>query len=367
MRIGTVRIKSYEKGLYFRNGEMTKILGAGRHWFLNPFASKRLDVVSQRNPWLFHNDLDVIIKSGLLKNEAAVIDLKDKERALVWIDGRFADVLPPGQYVLWNKVREIRVEIIDASDVQFEHKSIDAIMNSGNVSKVIEEISVDEGFVGLYFLDGKYVETLNSGRYLFWRNAGKVKVVTQDVREQMIDVNGQDIMTADKVSLRVNAVITYQIKDPLKAYTQIGDAYQALYREGQLALRAVIGTRKLDTVLSEKDIVSEELKKSIQSKASDFGVGILSLGIRDVILPGDMKELFTRVTEAQKAAEANLISRREEVAAMRSQANTAKMLENNPTLMKLRELEVLEKVAEHSKLNVVLGEQGLTDRVVNLL
>jgi hypothetical protein len=73
------------------------------------------------------------------------------------------------------------------------------------------------------------------------------------------------------------------------------------------------------------------------------------------------------VTEARKAAEANLITRREEIAAMRSQANTARILESNPTLMRLRELEVLEKVAGKAKLSVVLGEKGLTDRVVKLL
>ncbi len=93
----------------------------------------------------------------------------------------------------------------------------------------------------------------------------------------------------------------------------------------------------------------------------------MSIGIRDIILPGDMKELLNRVTEAKKAAEANLISRREETAAMRSQANTAKLLESSPVLMRLRELEVLEKIATHSKLSVVLGEKGLTDQVVNLL
>jgi regulator of protease activity HflC (stomatin/prohibitin superfamily) len=90
-------------------------------------------------------------------------------------------------------------------------------------------------------------------------------------------------------------------------------------------------------------------------------------GIRDVILPGDMKDLMNKVTEAKKAAEANLIARREETAAMRSQANTAKLLEGSPTLMRLRELEVLEKVATSGKLNVVLGEKGLAERVVNLL
>jgi hypothetical protein len=80
-----------------------------------------------------------------------------------------------------------------------------------------------------------------------------------------------------------------------------------------------------------------------------------------------MKELMNKVTEAKKAAEANLIARREETAAMRSQANTAKLLSDNPTLMRLRELEVLEKVAASANLKVVLGEKGLADRVVNLL
>jgi hypothetical protein len=91
------------------------------------------------------------------------------------------------------------------------------------------------------------------------------------------------------------------------------------------------------------------------------------VGVRDVILPGDMKDLMNKVTEAKKAAEANLIARREETAAMRSQANTARLLAENPTLMRLRELEVLERVAASGKLNVVLGEKGLADRVVNLL
>ena len=89
---------------------------------------------------------------------------------------------------------------------------------------------------------------------------------------------------------------------------------------------------------------------------------IVSVGIRDVILPGDMKDLMNKVTEAKKAAEANLIARREETAAMRSQVNTAKLLADNPALLRLRELEVLEKIATAGKMNIVLGEKGLADR-----
>ena len=110
-------------------------------------------------------------------------------------------------------------------------------------------------------------------------------------------------------------------------------------------------------------------RRTRRSTAKHFalGVEIVSAGVRDVILPGDMKDLMNRVTEARKAAEANLISRREETAAMRSQANTAKLLADNPVLMRLRELEVLERVAAAGKLNIVLGEKGLAEKVVNLL
>ena len=80
-----------------------------------------------------------------------------------------------------------------------------------------------------------------------------------------------------------------------------------------------------------------------------------------------MKELMNKVTEARKAAEANLITRREETAALRSQANTAKLLPDNPTLMRLRELEILEEVVNCGKLSVVLGEKGLADRIMNMI
>jgi regulator of protease activity HflC (stomatin/prohibitin superfamily) len=142
---------------------------------------------------------------------------------------------------------------------------------------------------------------------------------------------------------------------------------QALYRETQLVLRAVVGARELDAFLTEKDAVATEVEESVRRRAGELGLEIASVGIRDVILPGDMKDLMNKVTEARKAAEANLIVRREETAAIRSQANTARLLAESPTLMRLRELEVLERVAAAGKLNIVVGEKGLTDKVINLI
>jgi regulator of protease activity HflC (stomatin/prohibitin superfamily) len=261
----------------------------------------------------------------------------------------------------------VKVEVVDASDVRFNHKDLNIIVKSEAVEKELNISNVEQGFAGVYFKDGAYVETCGPGQYMFWKNMGKVKFYHVDMRETVLDVSGQEIMTSDKVTLRMNAVITYRVVDALKSVSVVDDSKQAVYREAQLALRAVIGTFDLDKLLSDKEKVAKDLEDTVKDRAAEFGIEVLALGIRDVILPGEMKNLMNKVIEAKKAADANLIMRREETSAMRSQANTAKLLDNNPTLMRLRELDVLEKVAGNSKLNVVLGEKGLADRIVNLL
>lgn len=363
----TVKIASYEMGLYFRHGEFKSLLGRGRHWIFDPLLKARVHVVSQRDPWLVHDKLDVIVKSGALKDRAVVLDLKDRQRALVWIDGRFSHVLSPGLYAYWTGFRDVTVEIVDARNVRFVHQDLHVIARSPSIDRVLEVLTVEQGHAGVLYVDGVYVETLSPGRHAFWKNVAKVALVQVDLREAMHDVAGQEIMTADKVTLRLNAAVTYRVADAVKAVGITDDARQALYREAQMALRAVIGARELDSFLTAKDGVAQELEELLRPRAAALGFELIAVGIRDVILPGEMKTLLNRVTEAKKAAEANLIVRREETAAMRSQANTAKLLEDNPTLMRLRELEILEKVAASSKLNVVLGEKGLADRVVNLL
>jgi regulator of protease activity HflC (stomatin/prohibitin superfamily) len=342
-------------------------LAAGRHWFVDPLGKVRVEVVSQRDPWLVHEKLDVIVRSGALVERAVVLDLKDHERALVWIDGRFSHVLPPGLYAYWTGQRKVKAEVVDARLVRFMHQDLPVIARASLADRVLEIGTVEPHHLGVLFVDGDYVATLPPGRYAFWKNVAQVKFVQQDMREATIDVTGQDIMTADKVTLRMNAVATYRVVDARAAVSVVEDVRQALYREAQLSLRAVVGARELDTFLTDKDAVAGELADVVRPRAKALGLELISVGIRDVILPGEMKELLNKVTEAKKAAEANLIARREETAAMRSQANTAKLLQESPTLLRLRELETLEKVAAHAKLTVVLGDKGLADRIVNLL
>jgi regulator of protease activity HflC (stomatin/prohibitin superfamily) len=367
MVIRRIKINEFEIGLYFREGDFQGLLEAGTHWFFDPLDRVRVEVVSQRAPWLLHDKLDVIVKSGVLEDRAKVVDLKDYERALVWIDGRFSHVLPPGLSAFWTTFRDVKVEVVDARALRFVHGDLPVILKSQLVERALECVIVPAGHVGVWFRDGNFVESFAPGRYAFWKNLAEVKVLLVDTRESILDVAGQEIMTADKVTLRLNALVTYRVSDARLALTVVDEYKQTLYRETQLVLRALVGGRELDGFLTDKDGVIQELEQGVRKRAAAFGLEIVTAGIRDVILPGEMKDLLNKVTEAKKAAEANLIARREETAAMRSQANTAKLLQDNPTLMRLRELEVLEKVAGQAKLTVVLGDKGLTDKVVNVL
>ena len=228
-------------------------------------------------------------------------------------------------------------------------------------------VHVEAGHAGLWFRDGAYQATLSPGTYAFWKNVGTLKHYDVDLKEQTLDISGQEIMTSDKVTLRLNALIAWRVVDPLRSVMEVDGASQALYRAMQLALREAVGAKELDVLLVGKEALARELAGRLAPRAAELGLTIVSAGVRDLILPGDMKDLMNKVTEAKKAAEASLITRREETASMRMQANTAKILESSPTLMKLKELEVLEKVAGKANLTVVLGDEGLTSRVVKML
>jgi regulator of protease activity HflC (stomatin/prohibitin superfamily) len=169
------------------------------------------------------------------------------------------------------------------------------------------------------------------------------------------------------VSVRVNLVVTWQVADAVRAATASADPAQALYREAQLALRAAIGTRTLDALLADKESVGGEVRESLSGRVSDLGIVVRSVGLRDLILPGDMKALLNQVVAATKEAEANLIKRREETASVRSQANTAKLLADNPQLARLKELELLKDVLAGARTTFVFGNGDIADQVRSLV
>lgn len=362
-----IKIRKYERGLLFRDRVFRRVLHPGRHFVIDPLFRVGVNVVSVRDAWLDHDELDVIVRSGELGNEVRVLDLRDNERALVWIDGRFEGVFGPGLRALWTVFHDVKVEVVDVAERRLDHRELAVILAQPSSSALLASYRIAENHAGVLSVDGRHQGILEPGIHAFWRGTGDIRVDGVDLREQVLDIGGQELMTADKVSLRLNAVVAFRVVDPLRAVNATESFSQALYRDAQLALRAVIGARELDAFLTDREGVAGELERLAAGAASELGLEVVSVGIRDVILPGEMKAILNRVTEAAKAAEADLITRREETAAMRSQANTARIFESNPALMRLRELEVLEKVADKADLHVLLGEKGLADRIMKLV
>jgi regulator of protease activity HflC (stomatin/prohibitin superfamily) len=361
------KVARYERAFLFRERDFVRMLPPGRYLYFDPLFRLRVELEDVSGPRIETERLEVIVKSGALSEEAVVVDLADGKRALVFVDGRLERVLVPGLYAFWKVLRDVRVEVLDAMRVRVETPALAKLLTLPGAAALVDLVDVDAGALGLYFLNGVFQEALPSGRYAFWKGEGRVEVRRIDLREQVLDVSGQEIMTADKVTLRLNAVLSYRVEDAVKCVVTTADCVQAVYREIQLALRAVVGTRTLDALLNEKDKVVSELESLVKPRLAEIGLAPVAVGIRDLILPGEMKDLLNKVTEAQKAAEANLVTRREEVAALRSQLNAARLIESSPTLMRLRELEVLEKITGKAKLSVVLGDGGLADKVVKLL
>ncbi|MGL5631147.1 MAG: slipin family protein, partial [Azovibrio sp.] len=153
----------------------------------------------------------------------------------------------------------------------------------------------------------------------------------------------------------------------LLAHEKLAKPVEHLYRELQFGLRAAVGTRSLDELLENKQVIDEVVMTHLGSRLQGFGVEVGSVGVRDIVLPGEMKTILAQVVEAGKAAEANVIRRREETSATRSLLNTAKVMEDNPVALRLKELETLERVAERiDRISVFGGLDQVLSGLVNI-
>jgi regulator of protease activity HflC (stomatin/prohibitin superfamily) len=232
------------------------------------------------------------------------------------------------------------------------------------LANVVGVAEVPDTAVGLLIVDGELRQVLKPGATAYWKYQRNVKVEIVDTRVTAMEVAGQEILTRDKVSLRVNLTALWQVTDAVKARASVSNAVDFIYKELQFALREAVGMRTLDELLADKGAIDREVAASaVKLEAS--GVAVRSVGVKDVILPGEMKTILNQVVEAEKVAQANLIRRREETAATRSLLNTARLMEENPTLLRLKELETLEKVTEKvGSLTVYDGLEGVLKNMV---
>lgn len=366
-----VVIGDAERGLVYRNRRFERVLAPGVYRL---FAWRdKLEVVVHdiRKPEYAGNDVDALIAAlGARLGETFVLaDIGMDEVGLVSKNGRLEDVLAPGvRQLYWRGLVQVDVETVSlAEGLRVTPEVARRLRQLGALARVAVVLEVPAESAGLVFVDNMLVQVLGAGSYAFWNFRKNVAVETIELRVQSMEVSGQELLTRDKVSLRVNLAASVRVTDPVAARTQVAKYGDYVYRELQYGLRKAVAARTLDELLGDKATLDAEIFAYVRGRVEALGIEVLGVGVKDVILPGEMREILNAVVQAEKLAQANVIRRREEANATRSLLNTAKLIDESPVLMRLKELEALEKVTEKiDRLTVFGGLDGVVRQLVTM-
>jgi SPFH domain / Band 7 family len=356
-----VRIKENEVGLALKNDSFVKILPVGTAWF---WGNETVEVYKKGEAFDKIKKHDYLLQNQEIVDALNIVEVGDNELVLKYIDNRFETVLITGKYAFWKGVSKNTFIKVDLGTIE-----IDSEIDTNVLSKIplyVRNYTVESYEKGLLFVDGKFTRELSAGTYYWWKNNISIHVAKVDTRTLQMEISGQEILTKDKAGVRLNFQAQYKVSDIKVTLLENKEYEKQLYVLMQLALREYVGTYTLDELLDKKSDVSNEIFKSVSEKAKKLGVEILDGGIKDIILPGDMKDIMNQVLVAEKKAQANIIMRREETASMRSMLNTAKLMEDNEMLFRLKEMEYVEKIAENINTISVTGGGQIFDQLKQL-
>ena len=372
--IKKISVRKDQLALLSRNGDYYKVLHAGEHiltWFTTPEVllitldgSEVPDVLA---------DYLRRFQPDWVERYCVVADLSETEAGALYMDGILQEILPPStRRLYWRVEDDLTLVRMNTQQVQVQTEVMNAVLQPRRKGAVkgrdaILTVQVPAWHVGVLKIDGETQALLPPGLTAYWKINHLVDAEVVDTRLQVLEVSGQEILTKDKVNLRINLAANWRYSDVLLAFSQLTKSIDHLYRELQFALREAVGTRTLDELLEDKQVIDDVVSEQVKSRMLPFGMEIASLGVKDIVLPGDMKNILAQLVEAEKSAQANVIRRREETAATRSLLNTAKVMENNPVALRLKELETLERVAERiDNISVFGGLDQVLHGLVNI-
>ncbi len=355
-----VKINTYQAGLVFKNDVYQRALTEGSYWLWNETAT----IYNRQGAFTPPIALNLLLQDQELAAMLEVFTVNDQELVLQFESGILKAVLKAGAYAFW-KTAAIEYNFIKVNTTVLDIPAhIDrSLLQHALVQPFVRTATIESFEKAVLFVDGKYDSLLDSGVYYWWKNPIPVFIARVDTRQQQLEINGQEILTKDKASLRINAWAQFRVTDIEKAILHNKDYDKQLYVALQLALREYVSGYGFDELLEKKDAIGAFVMQSVQEQAMALGVEILNFGIRDIILPGDVKEIMNQVLIAEKKAQANTITRREETASTRSLLNTAKLMEENAVLWKLKELEYVEKIADKISTISVNGNGALIEQL----
>jgi regulator of protease activity HflC (stomatin/prohibitin superfamily) len=358
-------IQDNERGLLFRNGNYIKVMNPGKHFVLGLFGYS-VQVMNLERAFIADRNLNIFLKDASLKAMLSIVEVKDYEICLHYEDGILSETLKAGKFAYWNILKNHEFKIIDTRNpIPAEDFDISIFSNPKLLGLYYNHI-IENHEVGILFFNGIFQKNLQPGKYFYWIGNITIAITKFDLRQQQLDMTGQELMTEDKITLRLNFMCHYKIVDPVKI-AQIKNYEEQIYILLQLFLREYIGSLKLDELLQKKQEIGEFILNKLQEKSEQLGLQFIFAGLKDIILPGEIKDILNLVLVAEKKAQANIITRREETASTRSLLNTAKLMEENPTLYRLKELEYIEKISEKISNINLSSNNGLLEQLSGIL
>jgi regulator of protease activity HflC (stomatin/prohibitin superfamily) len=350
----TLTIQHNERALLFKDGTPVRGLGPGKYRLWGSGYSE--------HRWNINASLLFDVQSSLLSHVPVEwyheVTLGDAERGILFQDGKPLLYLRSGVHRYWAaNTTTLRRWSTSEAVPEMTQEVLELVPK-----RDLLEANVEVHQVGLLYVGGEFVRTLAAGIYRHWQTPrAKVEVTLVDMRRRSVTVAGQDLMTRDKVTLRLTLAVDFTVTDAKLATEALSDLNATVYLAAQLAARDYVSCVTLDALLEGRDALNRAIADVVVPQLRVVGVRVDNIGVKDVVLPGEMKALLNRVIEAEKEAAANVILRREEVAATRSLANTARVMAEQPILLRLKELETMKEMAAQIKeLRVVVGADSMS-------
>lgn len=359
-----VRINAGMVGLVFKNGDYKRVITQGVYWL--GFGARVVKYNSTEAMQKAPVALEILEQDEALVALWHQVDVLDTELVIVYKNGQYSQVLTAGRYVFWKGLIDYSFTRVDLTKIYITEAIEKSLFAKYELAKHIRSFEVATSEKAVLLVDDVYVKTLTGGTYRFWRNEATIKIAKADMRQLQLEVAGQELLTKDKAAIRINFYAQYKVTDIEKALLENKDYEKQLYVAMQLALRAYVGTYTLDELLENKSQIASAVFEDTKTAANKLGVTVLYCGIRDVILTGEMKDIMNQVLVAQKKAQANVITRREETASTRSLLNTAKLMEDNTMLYKLKEMEYVEKIADKIGEITVSGNGNMVKQLTEI-
>lgn len=356
-------VKNNERAIVVKNNKIVDYLRPGKH---------RVKLFSEAKIFNIYASLNLSLEqcAQLFEFEAFVEDtifnrVMDNQIAIVTKNGIVNDILPAGEYIFWKNEENVEVKVLTMDDNMFSFEAQEFV---GFIPvKYFRTIVVDANEKGILKVNKQFRAILEPGIYYFWTYNNVIECECVDMRIKVFDMVGQEMLTKDKVTLRINFVCRYKIIDPLNIVSLVEDYQEQIYLNVQVALREYIGAHKLDEILENKQEIAELVLNKIKEVEKEYFIEFYSASIKDITLPGEIRDIMNTVLVAEKKAQANVITRREEVASTRSLLNTAKLMDENKTLYKLKELEYVERICDNVG-NISLGtDSDVLSQITNIL